>query len=722
MRDLSTLTHHPIADQLVKILCQKTQNSEPLFFRVMVAYYFSKVASMMRCNIQTMDRGVIPINMYAVNLATSGHGKGHSTNIIEEQVIGAFKSRFLDETFPGIADINLYNLACARATKRAEDPDDIHEQVKKEFRNLGPLVFGFDSGTTAAVKQMRHKLLMAGAGSMNLEIDEIGSNLLGNTDVLTTFLELFDIGRIKQKLIKNTAENLRSEEIDGRTPTNLMCYGTPSKLFDAGKVENEFISFLDTGYGRRCLFGYARTNRKLVDLTPDQILDLMTNTQSDLFLDQMSDKFFNLADRLHFDKKLYVSRDVTLAYIEYKTACEKLASELPEHDEIRKAELTHRYFKALKLAGAYAFVDESFEITEDHLYNAICLVEESGVAFSEMMSRDRPYVKLCKYIGSVNSELTQADLVEDLPFYRGGVSQKSELMQLAIAHGYKNNILIKRRFVNGIEFIRGESLQETSLDKIIFSYSNDIAQRYKPVEQSFQNMVDKLVIAPNMHFCNHHFSEEHRLETNALPNFNLLILDVDGTFPLVAAQKIFADYTYCIYTTKRHKENGTGPDRYRIMIPLNYTLKLDAEDYKECMQSIFESLPFEVDSATGQRSRKWLTNHNAKVFSNTGKMFDVLPYIPKTAKNEERKAQFDEQTNFAALERWFVNNTGVGNRSNQLIKYALLLVDTGKTIPEIQSMVEAFNEKLPDKLTLQELHSTILATAYKAVGKRDAGV
>jgi hypothetical protein len=158
------------------------------------------------------------------------------------------------------------------------------------------------------------------------------------------------------------------------------------------------------------------------------------------------------------------------------------------------------------------------------------------------------------------------------------------------------------------------------------------------------------------------------------------------------------------------------------MIPLNYTLKLDAEDYKECMQSIFESLPFEVDSATGQRSRKWLTNHNAQVYSNIGKMFDVLPYIPKTAKNEERKAQFDGQTNFAALERWFVNNTGIGNRSNQLIKYALLLVDTGKTIPEIQSMVEAFNEKLPDKLTLQELHSTILASAYKAVGKRDAGV
>jgi hypothetical protein len=61
-------------------------------------------------------------------------------------------------------------------------------EVTKEYESLGKLAFSFDSGTTAAVKQMRHKLMMADIGAMNFEMDEIGSNLLGNVDVLGTFL------------------------------------------------------------------------------------------------------------------------------------------------------------------------------------------------------------------------------------------------------------------------------------------------------------------------------------------------------------------------------------------------------------------------------------------------------------------------------------------------------------------------------------------------------
>ena len=78
---------------------------------------------------------------------------------------------------------------------------------------------------------------------MNSEIDEIGSNLLGSSDILNTFLELYDVGKIKQKLVKNTAESLRSEEIVGRTPCNLLMFGTPSKLLDGGKTEEDYFSF-----------------------------------------------------------------------------------------------------------------------------------------------------------------------------------------------------------------------------------------------------------------------------------------------------------------------------------------------------------------------------------------------------------------------------------------------------------------------------------------------
>jgi hypothetical protein len=72
MKDLNTVNHHSVAEKLVSILCEKTQNPNPLFFRVLVAYYLSKMASTMRCSVKTIDRGVIPVNIYATNLAPSG--------------------------------------------------------------------------------------------------------------------------------------------------------------------------------------------------------------------------------------------------------------------------------------------------------------------------------------------------------------------------------------------------------------------------------------------------------------------------------------------------------------------------------------------------------------------------------------------------------------------------------------------------------------------------
>lgn len=110
MKSYDEMEFNPTSEKLVSILCNKTQNSNPLFFRVLVGYYFSLVASMMRTTIATHDRGDIPVNMYALNLSTSGSGKGFSTNIMENAVINQFRGRFLEETFPVLAEQNMPSL------------------------------------------------------------------------------------------------------------------------------------------------------------------------------------------------------------------------------------------------------------------------------------------------------------------------------------------------------------------------------------------------------------------------------------------------------------------------------------------------------------------------------------------------------------------------------------------------------------------------------------
>lgn len=707
------MTYHPTSEQLVNVLRERTQRDDSLFFRVLVGYYFCLAASQMRCNIDTPDRGEIPVNMYTLNLAPSGYGKTMATNLLEEQVLHQFRYRFLEETFPILAETNLPKLAVKRASRKGTDPDEELVRVTKEFDSLGSLLFSFDSGTSPAVKQMRHKLLMGNAGSMNLIMDEVGANLSSNMEVFDTFIELFDKGLVKQKLIKSSSDNARNEEIIGKTPANLLMFGVPNRLLDGAKTEEELMKMLDMGYARRCFFGYVRNSHRKADRTAEQIYLDRTNRSSDTLLEELADRLENLADIINANKKLVISKDTCILLNEYQLHCESRASRLPEHQEIQKRELSERNFKVLKLAGAYAFIDDSPEVTEVHIHNAIKLAEDSGDAFIQLLSRDKPWVKLAKYIAAVGQDVTQADLAEDLPFYKGGSGYKNELMTLATAYGYKNNIIIKKSFSDGIEFLRGETLKESDLSKMVISYSSDITTDYRNEFAPFDQL-HKLTQTDGLHWVAHHLNGGYRNEENCIPGFNLVVLDVDGGVNLSTAKLLLKNYKFLLYTTKRHTDDE---NRFRILLPINYELQMDAKDYKEFMANIYEWLPFEVDNQTNQRSRKWLS-HNGHFEYNEGEVLDALPFIPKTSKNEVRKQLMNSQQSMDNLERWVINNIGDGNRNNMLLRYAMILLDGGFDFEGIRTRVMSLNDKIADKLDEVEIMSSIMTTVMKTIAKR----
>lgn len=712
MLTVDQMAYHPTAEKLVDILRDRTQRDDSLFFRIMVAYYFSMAAAQMRCNID-MPNGEIPVNMYALNLAPSGYGKTLSANLMEEEVLFQFRTRFLEETFPIMAEDNLPKLALKRANRKSTDPDAELEKVQREFASSGPMLFSFDSGTAPAVKQMRHKLLMANAGSMNLIMDEIAANLSANQEVFDTFIELYDKGLTKAKLIKNSTDNQRSEEIIGKTPANLLMFGVPSRLLDGAKTEEALMAMLEQGYARRCFFGYVRSTSKKRVRTAEQMYDDRTSNANDQIISELADRLENLADIINANKKLLINKATCILLNEYQLACEARADQMPEHQEVMRSELQNRSFKVMKLAGAYAFIDDSPEITDTHIYNAIKLAEDSGEAFAQLLSRDKPWVKLAKYFAVVKQEVTQADLAEDLPFYKGGMSYKNDLLTLAIAYGYKNNIIIKKSFSDGIEFLRGETLKETDLSKMVIAYSQDFTTDYNNERAPFDQL-HKLTQATGMHWVAHHLNGGYRNEENCIPGFNLVVIDVDGGITMNAAKLLLKNYKYLMYTTKRHTDEA---NRFRIILPINYELEMDAKDYKEFMANIYSWLPFEVDTATNQRARKWMS-HNGTFEYNEGELLDALPFIPKTSKNEERKQLMASQQSMDNLERWVINNIGDGNRNNMLLRYAMILMDSGYDFEGIRTRVIALNDKIADKLDEAEIMSTIMITVMKTLAKK----
>jgi len=80
-----------------------------------------------------------------------------------------------------------------------------------------------------------------------------------------------------------------------------------------------------------------------------------------------------------------------------------------------------------------------------------------------------------------------------------------------------------------------------------------------------------------------------------------------------------------------------------------------------------------------------------------------IRFIPKTSRNEHHKSQMTELKDLNSLERWFAERMVMGNRNNQMIKYALALFDAKMLYPEIESRVIEFNKKIDNPLSDNEL-------------------
>jgi hypothetical protein len=343
-------------------------------------------------------------------------------------------------------------------------------------------------------------------------------------------------------------------------------------------------------------------------------------------------------------------------------------------------------------------------------------VEDSGDAFKAIMKRDRNYVRIAKYLSDIDTEVTQVDLMEDVPAYKGSAAQKTELMQLAVAWGYKNNIIIRRNYVDNIEFFIGESLTETNLDELILSHSDHITEGFQAEKAPFDQL-HKLTTAPGMHYSAHCYRNGYRSGENAIPGFNMIILDVDGGTNIDTAHLLLKKYAHLISTTKRHT---AAKNRFRIILPMSHILNMDVRTYQLFMKNVMQWLPFDVDPATTDIARKWETCDGAEYVYNTkADLIDATLFIPQTKKASTQRDWINASSSMTNLERWFVLNTAEGNRSNMLIKYGFALLDNGYTLNAAREAILTFNGKTDNPLPEDEILMTIMVTLTKKFAEKD---
>jgi hypothetical protein len=492
-----------------------------------------------------------------------------------------------------------------------------------------------------------------------------------------------------------------------------MMFGTPTKLLDGGRIEEEFKQFLETGYARRLLFGYTVDSHRTKYASAQERYQQMVDTALAREMCSIQQAFTNFAKR-PFNPVLQISEANSVYLIEYQMKCEEAADDMKDHMSIHKAEMIHRYYKAIKLAGAYAFADNSTEITQDHLDYAISVVEDSGEAFHTLMRKQGPYERLAHYLADCDNDVTQHELMEELPFYKGSEAQRKDLMTLATSFGYRNNIIIKKRLLDDIEFFNGETLMETDLNNLTVAMSQDIAYDFAiPDIRPPFDLLHKLTTADGWHYTAHAFVNGHRKGENVIPGFDLLILDCDGDAPISMVKNLLEGYKFLISTTKRHT---TSINRFRLILPISHRIKLTTSDYSRFMENVFEWLPFPVDEGAKDIARKW-AGYPGHYEYNDGVAIDATMFIPETKRSDETKAQISA-AGAGNIERWFMAHTVKGNRANHLYRFGMVLIDAKWALGDIVEKLENFNNSLDAPLPEDQFRNSTIKSISKEYQKR----
>lgn len=725
--DLENPQFHKITEDIVDMLERTTNNFvSRSFYRLVVNFCNAQIATNMRVTFSGKMFDRIPVNMYGCGLMQSGAGKGNSMGFLEKKIYKDFRDAFLYVVMPQVTTKTLAELAAKEDILTNAGLDRCLEELNKEYVSYGPYQYNFDSGTGPAFKQMRNKTQMCGCGALTYVCDEIGSNLMANDEINKICLETYDTGTTKGKITKNTEGNKRQKERDIDIPTNILWYGTPSKLLNSGPEENYFFSILEEGMGRRMFFGEGNSTQD-TDVDVDTLYASLTsnsNTNS-MSVTQISNRFTALANPSLVGLNLDINEPEEKYLLEYRLYCAKRAKDFPSHETIKIAEMQHRYWKVVKLAGAYAFIDGFRNITKEHLLNAMCFAEESGKAFYRLLQREKPYEKLAKYLIEVKEAKTQADLQNELPFFNTTKEKRRDMLTLASEWAYQHDASIQSYVQNKIEFVYGAKLEKTDLDNIVLSISKtDITTGYVNATIKWSEICN--IGRSTSNWTVHHLKRNpkyptvdtgYRADEYVIPGFNLVVLDLDGGVSLESVKDVLKDYTYYLHTTKRHSK---ASPRMRVVMPLQYKLYLNTQDFKDFMCNLYESFPFEgIDEGTTDRARKWSCynvyqpnefNELGVEFYNSGLVLDPRPFIPNTTQNEQRKDINKTYGNVSSIDRWFLQRTKEGNRNNNLFRYGMMLKDKNFDYPDIERKIIELNNRLSNPLDFTELEHSVLTS------------
>ena len=571
-------------------------------------------ASQFRRNIWHWDGFELPINATSFVVAGSGEGKDLTVKAVR-RCFSIATANILEER-KTIAK----KLAISAASEAGETPPYEFENYKKFYNAPPPTLIA--PTTPQGLIQHLNDIgdLPLGAGS--IYAGELGDELATNAnmlEIIKVIAEVFDTG--DKESVYTKGKEFRSKEITAMALNALFVGSSKYILYDYA-VKKKFLIAFESKLARRSFFCYIpksmpkNDNISLSELTK---LERELSNSANRFKEQISEGVVKVAN-YHMRKNnelIQIDDSVQDLFNIYKIYNDRISDTINHKFPLSKLVRRHLQWKALKLAGALAIMEESDSILPEHYIASIRFCEQLD---SDMMLFEQDLVKEQYEIfadfmqaNSLNGKttLTLHELKKSgyLSPQGSALSKMKELTHLASSYDpngvytYDNDGVYYEQIikVDGLT-LSYKPIDNSRIEKAVAS-GNDIAiakekeqvaksatTDFIPVSVSFPDLGD-LLLDDNA-YSPFIFKNNTRGKDNIQSGAKFIVLDIDkSNITFEEAHFILQDINHHIAQTS----NAANPFKFRVLIELDSVVDVNALVWKHFYTSIAKSLAFNVD-------------------------------------------------------------------------------------------------------------------------------
>jgi len=549
----------------------------------------------------------VPMNVIIFVLAKSGAKKTSSMTKLEK----AFKD--------GYGRVQQHRLA---KEKLWAEENDVPQ------RPINPLSSAL--ATEAGMVKRLNDFKAEGIGCPALYVDEISTELASNPDMLPNIklvAQLFDDGDMKSKPLKDP--KMQSQEVNGMGMTALFI-GSEHGILEDPIVLTRFTTEFISKLARRSMFIYPKFKDEEEEVTTLEALLAKGKTSRDTgqelnrILNSISADIASKAI-LNDTNNLKLSDDCAVMWEIYSIYCEEM-SKLQDEVEAVQLEQQHRHWKALKLAGVYAVMNQHDEVEIQDLKEAIYAVELTGAdigTFIEKANR-QPYEILLQHYEDGGPTLSVHEMVKKR--WINKPSDVKNIIELANSKSGKRGMVEidpdgNIRYTSfGKKEGLGFSAQKTeNLQKLV---DNGMGRReakaqlgskaisgYVHGRTTFEKIGN--LLRNDRAYSPFEFRGGIRGKDYIISGADFIVLDVDDTeVSDTECADMLADYNYII----ARGSDANNPYKYRILLPLDVTIQIENDKWKPFLLKVGKHLGINVDALAmaqiyfGYEGRELLTN------------------------------------------------------------------------------------------------------------------